>query len=283
MTGETTPPTPPPGGDAPPPTPWYTGKADAETVGYWQNRGWDPTKPDVIALEASKAHREAEKMIGVPANQILRLPADPGKDPLAMKAIWQRLGAPTDAKEYDFPALKGQDGKVTNEALDAFMRTTAYALNLPKDAAASFVAELQKFNAAQSADAKAKGDLALAASKDELTKSWGVNFNKNKIIAQNGALALGFTPDEINALESVTGYASIMQKLLTIGQKMGEGKYLQPEGDAPDVNTVEQAQEKLARLKRDPSWAAKLSNGDAAVLKEFQDLTKIIAGTTGID
>ena len=54
-------------------------------------------------MSGPEHYREAEKLIGAPASQLLRLPADPSKDMDGMKAVWQRLGAPSDAKEYDFP------------------------------------------------------------------------------------------------------------------------------------------------------------------------------------
>src|SRR5690348_6393637 len=48
---------------------WFDG-ADAETVGHIQNRGLDKLPANEAALAAIKAHREAEKHLGVRADQI---------------------------------------------------------------------------------------------------------------------------------------------------------------------------------------------------------------------
>src|SRR5258708_38450661 len=91
--------------------PWYTGVTgvDQEMVGHWTNRGWiNKTAPE-IAVEATKAAREAQAYVGVPAEQLVRLPKDP-KDELGWKQVWQRFGVPKEAKEYDFTPVKFADG-----------------------------------------------------------------------------------------------------------------------------------------------------------------------------
>lgn len=57
---------------------WYqTAGVDAETVGHWQNKGWDVTDPTKTVLAATKAHREAERLIGMRADHdMLPIPRD---------------------------------------------------------------------------------------------------------------------------------------------------------------------------------------------------------------
>jgi hypothetical protein len=38
-------------------------------LGYLQNRGWDKVDAKTAAINAGKAHREAEKLIGAPATR----------------------------------------------------------------------------------------------------------------------------------------------------------------------------------------------------------------------
>src|SRR5580693_1633942 len=93
--------------------PWYQGAgADAETVGFWDNKGWSKDAPDKIAIEATKRARQLESHYGVPAEQLLKLPrADAG--PEAWRSIHERLGAPKESKDYDF----GDAGKDLGDAL----------------------------------------------------------------------------------------------------------------------------------------------------------------------
>src|SRR5271170_991204 len=59
-------------------TPWFQGKSDipAEYVGHWQNTGLHLKTAEDGMREMTKSYLEARKLIGVPENQILRMPKD---------------------------------------------------------------------------------------------------------------------------------------------------------------------------------------------------------------
>src|SRR6266567_317094 len=83
--------TPPSGSGAT--TPWYEG-IDTEILGHAQNKGWKLDDPKAAFSEATKAARELQKHFGVPADQLLRLPATTA-DEAGWKAVHSRLGVPT--------------------------------------------------------------------------------------------------------------------------------------------------------------------------------------------
>src|SRR5438552_2036438 len=93
----------------PPPAAWHAG-IEPEILGHWQNKGWKIDDPKEIALAATKQAREAEKHFGVPADQLLKMPK-PNAPPEDIKAFWGRLGAPAEAKDYDFAAIKDAAGQ----------------------------------------------------------------------------------------------------------------------------------------------------------------------------
>ena len=95
--------------------PWHQG-VDADLVGAWQNKGYDLTDPAKVAVETGKAWREAEKMIGVPRDQLVRLPHNTN-DPAAWRPVWERLGAPKEAKDYDFAISNTPTAIHSNPAL----------------------------------------------------------------------------------------------------------------------------------------------------------------------
>lgn len=260
--------------------PWHQGIADAETVGHWQNKGWDVTDPKKIAVEASKAYREAEKLIGVPTAQVLRLPVDPAKDPDGMKAVWQRLGAPSDAKEYDLPAFKDKDGKVVNAALDDAIRGALFRMNVPKQMAGELASAIAKHNIDVETAKASETAAALKTEQEALAKNWGANAPANKVIAQNAAAALGMTPAEVDALEKTIGYARTMETLRNIGTKIGEDKFIRPPGPngGTGIATREQAQARITELKSDKAWNTRYLDGDKAALREMTDLTKLVVG-----
>lgn len=263
-------------GSPPPAAPWFQGKVEADVIQHWQNKGYDVNDPAKVATELTKAYQSAEKLIGLPADRVLRLPADPTKEPDAMKNIYQRLGMPLDPKDYDFPALKGQDGKYTDEGFADAMRAASASAFLPKDAAAKVAEAVVKYvNGVEEAEA---GERAanLKTERETLVKNWGANHAQNLVIAKNAAVALKVKPETIQALESVAGYAAVMEMFREIGTKIGEAKFITSDGPNSGVMTVADAQQKLAELKSDPAWVARYTNGGKAEFKQMQDLLKVI-------
>src|SRR5258706_4233645 len=126
--------------------PWYQGVAgiDQEVVGHWTNAGWINKKPEEIALEATRSWKAAEKHVGVPSDQILRVPKDI-KDEAGWKAVWARLGKPAEAKEYDFSAIKYSDGTALDDTFVESARQWAFQHNLPKEAAVGMIQQFTKF------------------------------------------------------------------------------------------------------------------------------------------
>lgn len=259
-------------------TPWHTG-LDAETVGHLQNKGFDKLPINEAVLGITKSWREAEKLIGVPAEQIIRLPKDPN-DSDGMKAVWQRLGAPKDAKEYDFSTALKADGKPADEAFVEFMRKTAGELNLPKDMAARVAASLVKYQSENETAASAERTAKLTEERTALAKNWGANQAANMQVAKNAAAALGVKPEDVAALESVVGYARVMDMFRQIGSKIGEDKFVRPDNNPSGVMTMEQAVARKAELMKDAGWTAKYMNGDTAANREMTALLKIITDTT---
>ena len=258
-------------------TPWFDG-ADQETVGYLQNRGWDKVDAKAAAFNAIKAHREAEKLIGAPSDQVLRLPKE--GDTNAWKQVWQRLGAPADAKEYDFASIKYSDGSELDEPFVETARAIAAQLNLPKSAAPALVKGLVEF--AEKAEASEAGEAAakLAQEKDTLQKSWGSNFNRNLLVAQRTAQALGIEPEAVQTLEGKIGYAKVLEMFRNIGSRIGEDKFVTGTGaGAPQgPSTVEGAKATLEQRMNDTLWVDKLNKGDSEALREFHALTTMMSG-----
>ncbi len=260
--------------------PWYDGKADAETLGHWQNK----LSPDVlkdpvqVALEMTRRHRESEKFIGAPADQILRLPKD-AKDEAGWKDVWTRLGAPKEAKDYDFSAVKFADGTAIEDSFAEAIRQTAFAQHVPKDTATAFAQSVVKFMEGADASEKAELGAKLATEKAVLAKDWGPNADLNRLTAMQGAKRLGVTPDEINALENVVGYAKIMEMFRKIGAGTSEDTFVEGKGGG-NPTTAHSATARLAELQSDQAWAKRLLAGDAAARREFTTLTEQIAGVS---
>lgn len=258
-----------------------------EEIGHLQNKGWDKKEPAIVAIEAARAHRAAESKLGVAADQILKLPKDM-TDKDGMRPVWERLGAPKEAKDYDFSSIekKGADGAVANAKLLDALRATSADLMLPKDHAAQIAAGVQKHLDQVETDTLADKTAALATEKAELAKNWGANAEANKFIAtqavQKLAVSMNKTPQEmakaITALEGVVGYKPVMEMFLAIGQKIGEDKFVRSDGVTPGVMTVDQAKAEKQTLMADKEFGAKLLAGNAEAKKKMLALNTIIVG-----
>ncbi len=259
--------------------PWFDG-FDAEAIGHLQNQGWDKKTAPEAAREAVKAWKAAEKLVGAPANQIVRLPKD-AADEAGINALWAKLGRPADAKGYEFTDIKFSDGTALEEGFTNVIREAAFKLHVPKEMASGLTREFAKY--LDSAETAEKADKAakLLEEKAALKKNWGPNEAANLFVAQRAAAALGIAPETVSALEGVLGYDKIMEMFRAIGSKIGEDKFIvgTQTGGAGGVMTREQAVARKAELMVDKAWTKSYLDGDAVKKREMTALNTIIVGS----
>lgn len=266
---------PSPGGTAPTGPLNWTSALEPELLGHIQNKGWDKLDMASAAVEAAKAHREAQKYLGVPAEQLLRIPRH--DDLEGQKALWQRLGAPADASGYDLSLVKFADGSELSDEFASTLKTAAAELNLPAGVLPTLASKLAAYFDAEEANSTAEAASKLAAEKDTLSRNWGANYEGNVQIARKGAEAVGLGADFLNAIEQSAGYAAVMEGLRKIGVASGAANHLTATlgGDGtsnPALASREQALARIDELKADKAWGAKWVRGDAAAVRELEDL-----------
>lgn len=264
--------TPPAGNDN-----WFTG-LPPEDLSYVQNRGYDKLPVKEVALQAMKAHREAEKLIGVPPNQLLHMPRD-AADADGWARFDNRVGVPQDGK-YDYSGVKFSDGTEIEPDFANALSTAFKANHVPKDAAKSILSEVVKImDGSEAAEQKAAAEL-LDVNRQELKAQWGPRFTPNMLMAKNVVNQLGLPPEFVNQLEKAQGYVKTMETLVSLAHKIGEDQFISggSGGDDSHVYSKESAKATLAAKQSDAEWSRKLFAGDAAVLREFNMLTSLVAG-----
>jgi len=261
-----------PGGDKP----WHTG-VDPAILGHWQNKAYDLTDPAKVAIETTKAAIEAQKFVGVPPEQILKLPKD-AADEAGWKGVWERLGAPKEAKDYTFEGIKFGDNDLEPAFVDS-MRAALAAAAVPKDKAPAIVKGVIKYLTDAEAAETANATAALAVEKDALTKSWGTNFEVNKLTAMQGAKRLGVDPSVIESLETKVGlgYSKVMEMFRKIGAATSEDTFVEGKNISTGPATVAGARARLAELQADKEWSSRLLKGGVPERREFDSLTQMIA------
>lgn len=265
---------------------WYSG-FDAETQNYITTRGLADKDPSAAFLETAKAHQEAQAYIGVPKEQLLKLPkAD--APPEEWDDVYTKLGYSKNADDYKLEGLKAADGTDVPDSFKDFVRTQAADLKLSPAAAAKFAEatfkHMQDGTAAQSAEQTAAATRAM----EQLRASWGPNYEANKVIADNAyaaiMIAAGFDQPTMTAaiqkLGETAGRAETMQMLLAVGQKLGEDKFVGGGGPGGGLGprNSDQAVARLTELKADSTWVSRFLAGGNAEVKEFNDLSTLAYG-----
>lgn len=268
---------------APAPTaPTWTTGLEPELLGHAQNKGWAGKPADQVIAEVLRSQREAERHIGAPADQLVRLPKE--GDAEAAKVFWQRLGAPDDPSKYDFNGIKFSDGTELAPEFVDHVRKTAAELNLPvaqaKAVAESFVKFLDQGDQATATEITAK----VQTEQQALDQSWGANKQQNLFVAQRAAEAAGVSREEFEQFSKVPGGAKMLEIFRFFGSKMGEDKFISAPGAGErGAATREQAMAEKAELMKDEGFTKKLLAGDTAALRRMTGLNALITGESGAD
>jgi hypothetical protein len=264
------PPAPPPAAPSTPPaTPWHTG-IEPDVVGSWQNKGWDITDPAKLVVDVTKSWKAAERHIGAPADKIVRLPEP--NDLAGWKNVWEKLGAPKEAKDYSLP--EGVD-----PALADTLRNTFAKQNMPK----AMAEEVAKAFAKHVADGKVSEQTLNEQRKTEtlaaLQREWGAKFQENQVVALDGARRLGLSQEQVVKLEDALGWDTAAKLMHRIGAGLREPGQLHGPDQSTSASTKEQAQSRLNDLMAEKEgWAKRLQAGGKVEQREFKALMEQIHG-----
>jgi hypothetical protein len=240
--------------------PWFDG-FDEDLKGYVQNKGWK----DPAAVVDS--YRNAEKLLGVPADQVVKLPkAD--APPEAWNEVWAKLGRPEDPSGYGLKPAEGADPSFTEWASKTF-----HELGMPKGMAEQLAAKYDEFGAAMQQQMQEAQQARANEEAAALKLKWGAAHEQNTRLASQAAQNLGIDAETIDALEAGMGFAKTMELFHTLGTKMGESDFV-GSGDQGGFGVLspEQARSKIAELKADKEWTNRYLSGDRAARDEMSKL-----------
>ena len=230
--------TPPPtGGDWTAPD-WAAG-IEPEYLPTMQSKGWK-TPHDAV-----RAYHSVQSFIGKDPSQLLSLPK--AGDAAAWNQVYDKLGRPADAKDYniDMPLEGGSD------KLNAWARGIFHQAGLNTEQASTISKAWNEFLAGEKTGQETDHEASRAVSRAELTKAWGPEtsegFKNNVAIAKQAATQFGMTEDHINSLEQVMGLKAAMTMLHDIGSKLGEPGFSGGGGGGGNFNvmTPEKAEQEI--------------------------------------
>jgi hypothetical protein len=224
-----------------------------------------------VAIEVTKQYREAERHIGAPPQELLRIPK-PTAAATDVKAFWERLGVPKAATEYDLASVKFNGADLEQGFADT-MRQALLDNFIPKERAAPIVGAVVKWLEGQETAETAAQEAKWAAETARLDASWGTNKSKNMLDADQGAQRLGVKPEEVKAMADVIGRDRVAELFRRIGAGTKEDTFHPgTQGNGGQPATREAAASRLDELQKDRAWVDRLLKGDARAREEFHSL-----------
>ena len=240
----------------------WTAGLSPEHLSYVQTKKYDSPGAVVAARIA------AEKLLGVPAENILKLPTE--DTPEAWATIHDRLGRPKSAGEYGLE-------KMLPEGHDATFAKTAgewlHKAGLNTKQAQAITGEWNKYVADQQAVAVAKRQETDAVQRVALKAEWAGEFDNRFKIAKGAAERFGMSEPQLQALSDTMGPAMALKFLHNIGAKLGvEPDFVQGDRQVGfNGLTPDDAKAKIKAAQNDLGWQKKWKDGDAAARKEYRD------------
>jgi hypothetical protein len=237
-----------PAGTPPNAAPWYGEIQKADVAAWVQSKNY----PDPItALEASM---NLEKMMGAPADQLLRAPKP--EDAEGLKQFRERLSkahpafaVPAKPEEYELPLPAGDTGDFSKVASKWF-----HDAGVPKQAAQAIAKQwnetIQGMVQADEQAAQQKSTQELETLKGE----WGNDYQKGEEYARRGLKAYGqkagLDDADLKSLEKSIGTAKMLKLFRTVGETTAEHGFVGGETGGFGGMSVPQAQAKLAELQQ---------------------------------
>ncbi len=242
---------------------WAGAGLDTDSLGYVQTKGFK----DPAAVLGS--YRNLEKLHGVPAEQLVKLPGADAK-PEDWAPIYDKLGRPKTADMYDVPLPEGDTGEFAKTAKGWF-HEAGLSVRQAKAVAEKWNEHVTSVVKTQTEAATAAAEQAVAALKTE----WGTAFDANSALVDKAAETFGMTKDQLQALKQVMGPAGAMKFVHGLGTKLGVDDTMVGGGGQPagfGRMTPEQARSQILQRQNDKAFIARFASGDADARREMDNL-----------
>lgn len=248
---------------------WHSG-FDADTKTWLGGMGVDKLPERDALAKVIPMYRAAEQKLGVPADQLLRLPKD-DNDADGFKAIMSRLGAPEKPEDYGIQAPEGSQGEFLKAATGWF-----HELGIPKRQAAGLAAKWNEYAQSQQAAQDGAWNQRFDSEIEALKGEWGADYDKNHDFAQRVMKSFGYDAEQLKAIERAVGPKAMLAGFAKFGAAIGEHRFVEGAGGQQFGGmSPEAAKQRIAALQADAAWTTKYINGDADAKAEFTRLNQL--------
>ena len=244
---------------------------DEDQRGWVSGMGLDKLDEKGALAKVLPMYRAAEQKLGVPADQLLRMPKDEN-DAEGFRAAMMKLGLPEKADDYGLPVPEGDKGEFAKMA-SGWM----HEIGVPKRQAVALAAKWNEHVAAMATAQEGQYQQSAETDIAALKSEWkGEEYDKNVALAQRVRKTAGLTDQEAIALERAIGVKRAATVFASLGKSLGEHRFAEGTGGAQSFGmTAEGARARIADLQKDSAWVAAYTAGDADKKAEFTRLMQI--------
>ena len=249
----------PPGGASPAPP-------AVSTTGFdWKAVGVDDAGLNLVndrqwknPADLLKSYTNLEKLTGVPADKLIRLPKD--NDPKAWDEVYTKLGRPESAEKYVIPVPDGQPKEFASEAAKWF-----HEAGLPQSSVTKIAEKWNGYIESQQKVAQEKQAQENQIQINDLKKAWGPDYDKNAEVVDRAAETFGMKQEQLSALKQVMGPKGAMEFLHNIGSKIAVEGQKDPAGmnqRGEFAMTPDQAKARITQLRQDRGFSQLFTSQD---------------------
>jgi hypothetical protein len=263
-----------------PAAPWYGDIPDVEL------KGWTETKAPKAALDALKGWRDSEKLLGVPKDQLLRLPsptADQKTRDEAMGNIWKALGRPDAPEGYQIPSIEGDEDSAK---FTAAMKPILHGIGLTQPQALQLKTAWDGYIKSQVEEQDRVQAQQEQVDVQNLHKEWpGEVFTQREEMARRAVQQFvnpmvgnpGEAAELLGQLEDAIGTSKFLKLFSNIGEKLSEGRFIGGERPSTFGMTPAQAHNRIVEMRSDRATAEKMMIKGSTEFQEFERLSQIAA------
>jgi hypothetical protein len=214
-------------------------------------------------MAALTSMKNMEKLVG--ADKIA-LPKD--DNPEEWAKVYDKLGRPKEADDYQLPVPEGEDGAFAGEAgkkMHELGLNTQQARGLAEwwNEQSSNIKETMEVEQAEAAKADAEA----------LKQEWGKDYPTEVETARRAMRAYEISDDEQAAI--LSGSEAALAKVLNrVGKSLTEDSDKAGSGNGQFSQSKEGALAEIAQLRSDKDFSQKLYSGDKAAKARMEDLYK---------
>jgi hypothetical protein len=247
-------------------------------LSFWENQGLDLANPKNLALQLTDQFRETKRFVGIPADQLLRLP-QPTTSEADRRAFYGKLGVPPEAKDYDFTGVPAPEGVTIDAGYLDGMRASFHKNHISKESATGLLADLYALEGQQRSQREAGEVARLELARAQLEREWGSNLTVNRAYAEIGQQKLGITNEMLESLRYAWGDYKALDLMRMIGASAVSEDELHTGSNASGAPTTQaSAKSEIERLRTDQSFLARWLAGEKDAVDYMAYLHQIQTG-----